>query len=114
MGIASRVSGTWRDTFPKVKVSGTWRIVTEGWVKVSGTWRKFYPEEIYSLNTPQSLVSETIGSHSQWAYDGTLVNNFAAYPAPASIDVGGYRYFKGSVRETGESVIRYGISRILL
>jgi len=38
-----KVSTTWRTlTNLYVKVSGTWRSVTEGHVKVSGTWRQFF------------------------------------------------------------------------
>jgi len=35
------VSGTWRAFTPSVKVAGTWRTVSGGWVKVAGVWRRF-------------------------------------------------------------------------
>lgn len=37
-----RVSGTWKDGKPYVRVSGVWRNVKEGFVRVAGAWEIFY------------------------------------------------------------------------
>lgn len=42
MTMHAKVSGTWREVNPSVKVSGTWETVQNGYVKVSGTWEEFY------------------------------------------------------------------------
>lgn len=37
-----RVSGTYRDLVPHVKVGSTWRFSPEAWVNVSGSWKKWF------------------------------------------------------------------------
>lgn len=37
-----RVSGTWKQVTPHLKVGGAWKQAREGWVKVNGVWRRWY------------------------------------------------------------------------
>ena len=35
-------SGTWRETVPQIKVSGTWKTPHTAYIKVDGTWKQLY------------------------------------------------------------------------
>ena len=35
----AKVSGTWREVDPKVKIGGTWKQVKRVWIKKAGTWQ---------------------------------------------------------------------------
>ena len=37
-----KVAGAWKTAVPRVRVGGTWRQVTGGWVKVAGVWRRYH------------------------------------------------------------------------
>jgi len=63
-----KVSGTWKEiTDIHTKVSGTWKRVTDGYVKNSGTWKRFYQYEqqvTLSSNTADYNLFTAMGSPS--------------------------------------------------
>jgi hypothetical protein len=43
MTASIKVSGTWRSiSSGYVKIAGTWRTISTGWIKVAGTWRQWF------------------------------------------------------------------------
>ncbi len=40
-----KVSGTWKNSTPFVKVNGVWKKAKEGWIKVDGVWRQWWKSE---------------------------------------------------------------------
>ena len=62
MGAFFKVSGTYKETAPYVKVSGNWKFAKEAWTKVSGSWKQFF----LSLGTNDSSfnVADNIGGFS--------------------------------------------------
>lgn len=42
MSMYVNVGGVWKESPPKVNVSGTWKDVETGWVNVGGVWKPFF------------------------------------------------------------------------
>jgi hypothetical protein len=89
-----KVAGAWRTGTSSVKVSGTWRSVSEAWVRVAGVWRKFYDTisvppgtKVQFRATAQSSSSSGVTTRqvSQFASDetdaGFKYNELVADPA---------------------------------
>jgi uncharacterized delta-60 repeat protein len=80
MGAFFKVSGTYKETAPYVKVSGNWKFAKEAWTKVSGSWKQFF----LSLGTNDSSfnVADNIGG-----FGGTV--NAIAIQSNGKIVAGG-------------------------
>lgn len=97
MGLV-RVSGTWRDAEPYVRVSNAWRLCESEHVRVGGAWRetwKYFPFEFYTIGT---------GSYGQ-----QLSDRFVIYAQAQGEFLGGE-----AIAVTKESVSLTGVNQITI
>jgi len=72
-----RVSGTWREVSDvSVRVGGTWRTVQDGFTRVAGVWRQWYAniKDNYILTSSDSTFTPNV---DVWIWDNGFGSRFA-------------------------------------
>ena len=83
MAMKAKVSGSWKDLDPRVKINGSWKLATENWVKVNGAWKNTYYR--YPLVTGGTLTSDATYYYRTFT-DSTQLGQLSISRAPLTFD----------------------------
>lgn len=79
-----KISNSWKNVSEAmVKVSGTWKYINAGYVKVNGTWKKIYS------SLPDGAVDLGLPSGTLWA-KGNIIQDGSSYKIGNESDYGAY------------------------
>lgn len=87
MSASVKVSGTFRDSAPYVKVGGSWRFAPEAWTKISGVWRQWF--------AASGTNDSTFNQADNFDMAQGTVNSIAIQPDGKIIATGSFRIFGG-------------------
>lgn len=121
MTVHVRVSGTWREvTDPQVRVSGTWRPVQEIWTRVSGTWQQVYQRFLIAIASTLNVIdveaspaaasaSISVNTDGTVTFTGNASSASTTWGTPTGTGVGTGRYCRlivssGSAPTSGPAV----------